>query len=395
MTLPSTPPTQTQAKNLSINAARRPFGRLGGVSLFTLGTMRATKSEEQMYEVLESAAFAGINHLETSPAYGSAESFLGKALKKLNLNSKEPKGGWMVTSKLLPGLSFKEGQKQLQGILERLDIPKINSLAIHGINLTNHLEWTINGEGADLLQWAEEEKLIEQVGFSSHGSLELIEAAIESNRFQFCSLHLHLLDPSRLPLAKLALEKGMGVMAISPADKGGRLYDPSKTLIEDCKPFPPLELAYRFLIAQEISTLTLGASKAADLSIAKKLRSSDKSLSLEEQDVLKSLKEAGERRVGASHCGQCRKCLPCPKSIPITELLRLRNLTLGYDLEAFAKERYNLIGKAGHWWESTNANACEKCKECLPRCPYNLAIPDLLEETHKLLADKPRRRLWS
>jgi hypothetical protein len=53
-------------------------------------------------------------------------------------------------------------------------------------------------------------------------------------------------------------------------------------------------------------------------------------------------------------------CLPCPSGVPIPELLRLRNLALGHGMEAFAAERYNLIGRAGHWWEA------ERCQR-LPR----------------------------
>ena len=48
---------------------------------------------------------------------------------------------------------------------------------------------------------AKEKKLIQQVGFSSHGSQSLIKEAIESRYFQFCSLHVHLLDQGNLPLA--------------------------------------------------------------------------------------------------------------------------------------------------------------------------------------------------
>ena len=38
--------------------------------------------------------------------------------------------------------------------------------------------------------------------FSSHGSNPLIRRAIDSERFRFCCLHLHLLDPTRMPLAQ-------------------------------------------------------------------------------------------------------------------------------------------------------------------------------------------------
>ncbi len=377
-----------------MKAVHSPFGIGPSVSLFTLGTMRAVRSPEQMYEVVKAAYLAGINHIETAPAYGSAENFLGEALKQLDSQRITPDGGWVITSKLLPGISLSKGKKQLKEILSKLGLKKINNLAVHGLNLQEHLNWALNEEGAELLQWAEENNLIEQVGFSSHGKFSLIQKAIESNRFQFCSLHLHLLDQARLPLAKQALNAGMGVMAISPADKGGQLQNPSQTLIEDCFPIAPLELAYRFLLSQGISTLTVGASKAKDLEIAKKLANANSLLNELEISSLNKMQRESSRRLGLYKCGQCSQCIPCPKKVPIPEILRLRNLLIGSQLEVFTKERYRLIGKAGHWWETVDASACENCGDCLPRCPNKLEIPALLKETHQKLSGESKRRLW-
>ena len=67
---------------------------------------------------------------------------------------------------------------------------------------------------------------------------------------------------------------------------------------------------------------------------------------------------------------------------------------IGNGQEEFAKERYNLIGRAGHWWETKNANYCESCNICVKKCPNELDIPSLLKETHHLLLDKPKKRLW-
>ena len=213
------------------------------MSLFTLGTMRALASVEQMTTVLKAAVAAGINHIETAPAYGPAEAFLGTALADTHQNGIKPEGGWVVTSKILPGCTLAEGQRQLKGTLKRLGVSQLDNLAVHGINREEHLRWAVEGDGATLLDWALEQGLVTQIGFSSHGADPVIAAALQSGRFSFCSLHLHLLDQQRFPLAREALNLGMGVMAISPADKGGRLQAPSDTLREDCAPVEPLALA--------------------------------------------------------------------------------------------------------------------------------------------------------
>ncbi len=377
-----------------MKAKRNRFGIGPEVSLFTLGTMRAIESIEQMYLVVKEACLLGINHIETSPAYGPAEFFLGEALKKLHSNNIQPEGDWIITSKILPEIPISSGKTQIKGILKRLGIAKIHNLAIHGLNVQSHLDWALKGDGYELINWAKKEGLVGQVGFTSHGSLKLIDEAINSHQFNFCSLHLHLLDQTRIPLAQKALTKGMGVMAISPADKGGHLHTPSKTLIEDCSPIWPLELAYRFLLAQGISTLTLGAYNIKDLSLAKRLVNSNDPLKAIEKNAIKNMLEKSKSRLGKTFCGQCRKCLPCPKEVPIPEILRLRNLDIGLNLKTYTKERYNLIGQAGHWWEEYDGSACEKCGDCLPRCPYELDIPSLLQEAHLNLADNPVRRLW-
>ena len=374
---------------------RRAFGDGPAVSLFTLGTMRALQSKDQMLSVLRGARDAGINHVETAPAYGPAETFLGQALRQLDQDGTGPaEGDWVITSKLLPGQTLDQARRALDASLERLDRPRLENLAIHGINREEHLHWALIGDGAQLIDWALTSGKVGQVGFTSHGSNALIQQAINSGRFRFCGLHLHLLDPQRISLAEDALGQQMGVLAISPADKGGRLQAPSDQLVSDCAPFAPLALAYRFLLAAGVSTLTVGAERPTDLSLATALANQDGSLMEQETKVLARLEALRRERLGSEFCGQCRACLPCPSEVPIPELLRLRNLALGHDLKEFAEERYNLIGRAGHWWETVNALACAHCGDCLPRCPNHLPIPDLLDDTHRRLAAAPRRRLW-
>ena len=88
---------------------RNSFGKGPEVSLFTLGTLRANESKAKMHSVVKEALLAGINHIETAPAYGAAEIFLGESLESLKSQGMQPEGGWVITSKLLPGTSLSSG----------------------------------------------------------------------------------------------------------------------------------------------------------------------------------------------------------------------------------------------------------------------------------------------
>ena len=377
-----------------INSQKRSFGIGPKVSVFTLGTMRAIESEKKMYSIIKLAHFAGINHIETAQNYGRAEIFIGEAIHKLDEIEKISKKNWVITTKVLPKGNFHELKENFFESLKNLNVKKINNLAIHGLNLFEHLEWIVEGEGKKFVNWLLNANLIDQIGFSSHGNFELINSAINSDIFKFCSLHLHLFDQSKIPLAKKALGKNMGVMAISPADKGGKLHLPSDILKEASLPYHPLEIAYRFLLSEGITTLSLGASKPNDFDLAIKLANSTQKLSKLEIDVILNIETESNKRLGDTKCDQCRACLPCPNEVPIPEILRLRNMYIGNGQEEFAKERYNLIGRAGHWWEAKNGNSCMSCNFCVPKCPQKLDIPGLLKETHHLLLDKPKKRLW-
>ena len=164
-----------------INSKKRSFGIGSKVSAFTLGTMRLTESPEKMYEIIKLAHLAGINHLETAPSYGKAELFLGDSLNKLERIDNIPKQKWIITTKVLPTGGFKDLKINFLNSLANLNLTKVNNLAIHGINLYDHLEWSIAGEGKRFIDWIKDMGFAEQIGFSSHGSYQLISDSIDSD----------------------------------------------------------------------------------------------------------------------------------------------------------------------------------------------------------------------
>jgi predicted aldo/keto reductase-like oxidoreductase len=393
----------------------RRFGRTGlAMPVLSLGGMRfqqswsdlpaaeiTAESQANLRALLERAVAAGMHHIETARHYGSSERQLGWLLAEV------PDPQRILQTKVPPQADAAAFEQELATSFERLGVERVDLLAIHGINLREHLEHTLRPGGclAVARRWQAEGR-VGSIGFSTHAPLPLIEEAIASDAFDYVNLHWYYIRQDNLPAIEAAAAHDMGVFVISPTDKGGHLHTPSARLLELCSPLHPIVFNDLFCLhCPQVHTLSLGASRPADLDLhlqaVAQLHQADRLL----QPILERLEQARRHTLGDAWLASWAEGLPpwqdTPGQLNLPVLLWLHNLLEAWDLESFARARYGLLGNGGHWFPGANADAFDQevseaqLRAVLAGSPWAERIPGILRRLRQRLGGQAVKRLMA
>lgn len=403
----------------------RRFGRTElEIPVFSCGGMRYQQSwddaqldtvedanQRNLRATIHRAMEVGVTHVETARGYGTSERQLGLVLPELREQRAEGGGpdGLIIQTKIAPHSDPKEFRRQVLDSLERLRLPRVDLLGLHGVNTHELLWWSLKPGGClEEARKLQREGVVGHVGFSTHGLTDLIVDAIEcetAGGFDYVNLHWYYINQWNWPAVEAATRRDMGVFIISPNDKGGMLYAPSEKLVQLCEPLHPIVFNSLFCLRRpEVHTLSLGASKPSDfdlqLSSLPLLERADELLA----PILQRLRAAMVEAVGEDVADRFREGLPTWDDgdnagyINTQVVLWLRNLALAYDMHEYGKMRYNLLGNGGHWFSGLNAGSLdaypiERLQKAYKDSPFAEQIPAWLREAHDLLGGQEVKRL--
>ena len=391
----------------------RRFGRTElPMPLLSLGGMRfqqswsdipapeiSAASQANLRATLERAVACGFHHIETARHYGSSERQLGALLPEVV----DPQR--ILQTKVPPQADSAAFEAELALSFERLAVQRVDLLAIHGLNLPEHLEQTLRPGGClEVARRWQAEGRIGAVGFSTHAPLPLILEAIASDRFDYINLHWYFIRQDNGPAIAAATAHDMGVFLISPTDKGGHLHNPSQRLLELCEPLHPIVFNDLFcLAAPGVHTISVGAACPADFDLhlqAVELLPQAPDLL---PPIVTRLEQASRQALGEDWLASWWQGLPSwqetPGQINLPSLLWLHNLLEAWDLQSYARARYGLLGAGGHWFPGANADALDQgvseaeLRAVLTASPWAERIPGLLRELRRRVGGQQMRRL--
>lgn len=371
-----------QYSDLSSLHAKTSLLGFGAMRLPLLPSGKATDIDiDAVSKMVDIAIDGGVNYFDTAPSYnsGASELALGKALVARHDRSK-----YYIATKLSVFIckTQQDIADMFEGSFKRLGTDYIDFFLIHALTETRYAQCKELG-GFELAKRARAEGRIKRLGFSFHGTPEMLRRVLDDHdEFEFIQLQLNYLDWDPLRVKEqyeIAREHGLPVFVMEPV-KGGSLANlvPAAAALSPQLATPAGQAAFalRYVaslpgvatVLSGMSTLEQVKTNVAAFNSTDMRTFGDADKKLVE-DVLVEM-----RKISQVPCTSCAYCVEgCPVGIEIPKIFSIYNDAKRVGLSRQLQVFYAAINE-GH-----RADSCIKCGTCVDRCPQHIDIPTELE----------------
>ena len=353
------------------------------------GLMRLPRLEngtidiEQVKTMIDLFIAAGGTYFDTAFVYEGSEEATREALVK-----RYPRESYTLATKLNARVAkgAEDARAQLLTSLERTQAGYFDYYLLHALSAVgdNYRRYEQYG----LWDFIREQKAagkIRQIGFSFHGSPELLDELLSAHpEVEFVQLQINYADWNNPRVQsrrcwEVARKHDKPVTIMEPV-KGGTLADPPafvKDILTAANPsLSPAGWAIRYAASLDgILVVLSGMSNIVQMKDNLSFMANFKPLDAQEQAVIARAQEALDA-VPSIPCTGCRYCVPgCPKSIPIPDIFSAMNRQLIFGQLDEARKNYVWETRSG-----AKASDCIQCGQCEAACPQQLGIIEYLKQ---------------
>ena len=344
--------------------------------------------EAAALRMVDEAMAAGINYYDTAWGYHAenSETVMGKALARY------PRDSFFLATKF-PGYDLSNMGKVEQIFekqLQKCGVDYFDFYLFHNVCEMN-IDAYLDDERYRTYSYLIEQKRngrIRHLGFSAHGSMEVIRRFLDAygKDMEFCQIQLNWLDwDFQDAKAKVALlnEWNIPVWVMEPL-RGGKLAKLPEADAARLKALRPDEnipaWAFRFLQGVPGVTVILsGMSDSAQLADNLRTFEADRPLNDGEREALSEIAAEMTRRT-ALPCTACRYCTThCPQGLNIPWLLEL------YNEHVFTGGGFIAPMALMAVPEDKQPSACLGCRSCEQVCPQQIRISEALADFSAML----------